>query len=257
MRAPAAILLLALLATPAAAAGAPAPVLAPGDFWEREESGVRLREAVEAVETIEVAGAPVEALRLVESRDAGAGMEPVRTTWLRASDLAFLRARTPDGRVEEAAGPCASMAWPLEVGAEWVEDCAREARAAWHRRVASSGNVSTAAGVLLVYLVETRADNASGPLARRDWYAPDACGVVKTETYGATTLVRDLRTYRCAASPRPQPTTPPSLVLDSCGRFHKAACTPGPGAAEAALALALAGALGLAARRRAPPRRLF
>lgn len=274
MRHAAALLLLALLA-PTALASAPRPTLSQGDFWERAQGDTVMLEVVQGFETVRSGAGSYDAVRLVEwtrmregaqapSPPPGAGglsfMETTRTSWLRVSDHAYLKSRTESngsataGYSEHGTTPCEHLRWPLEVGAEWTFRCttetdtgARGTDGVFHRRVVARGNVTVPAGTFDSYVVETRLDNATGPLVNREWHAPAACGWVRAETYdeGAPRATELLR-HRCLAPPAGS--TPTPQMIDTCSGVPYARCTPGPGPLVALAAVAL---VALLARRRA------
>lgn len=274
-RAAVALPLLVVLLLPLPGAGAAfTPVLSPGDHWECVGEDAVVTERVRFCETIQMGGVGHEGLYVVEERvpkpdpdpDAGPGSTmaaTTRTTWLRASDLAFLRTEGPaaggaNGTLREEAVATLRRYALAPRGGRVVGRLVRDRHASgggeprrsnrtMHRRVLAPENVSVPVGTFTSWRIETRAEGPEGPVVRLEWCVREACGVVRTERIREGGVeVAELRSYRCLVAPYREPT--PGTSFDTCTGLPMGACTPGPGAAMTLLALGLVGGA-LAVRR--------
>ncbi|MGB0652805.1 MAG: hypothetical protein ACPGQL_06350 [Thermoplasmatota archaeon] len=198
--------------------------LAAGDRWT-ETVGIDQEGQVESdqqrrvlrTESVELAGATYEAfvievLHVIEAE--GHEFVSRHTQWLRTSDHALLRSdlytSSPNGELDRSVvfdAPCKVYEWPLEVGASWSSTCSgtrttgnetTDVSQTRHYNVTEQRRVAVGAGTFHAWSVEVR-DEAS-PGIGVEWYAPRACGVVKSQTTGAgPTQHLELRDFRCAS----------------------------------------------------------
>lgn len=200
--------------------------------------------AVDGFESLDVGGEPIETVRIVtrstsvmelranDGRVFEYVTEARTTSWSRVADGADVRSVTdatrtgPDGtgkitRTEITYDPpCARFQWPLEVGKQWSVDCTarvdREGEDAAETkrerdsfRVVREELVTTDLGTFRVLVIEN-ATTGSDAGARR-WYAPKACGDVRTESWSGASAntTFELVDYRCSGETMPTPDLPP------------------------------------------------
>ncbi|MHB8606243.1 MAG: hypothetical protein ACYDCK_13415 [Thermoplasmatota archaeon] len=268
------------------------PALALGDFWEFSTTTVGLTfhqeasalNSIDGFERLDLNGTTYDAVRtlsrtvVVSSGHSGATPLDFTTTtfttsWARAADGAALKANstTPqafaNGTASHAATtydePCAAFAFPLEVGRSWDVDCTygfvlngveEGGRVSEHWRVVREESVTVPAGTFDALLLENGTAHVIGE-TRQLWYAPVACGIVKTYTPTSfADFTTELQAYRCASGAQlsadltPLATTGPAPTATSAPAVSTpAAKTPALDAAVVLLALA---ALGLVMPRR-------
>ena len=252
----AAALVLGLL-PPASAASAEAPTLSLRDNWDtmtvlagEAVPPTNARTTVDGIEAVQAGGALHDAVRTVTTQVLAQDVGGVATTstvtvtsWLRDSDGAILKRviRTSTGVTGLPAqetltetiydAPCAQYAWPLEVGKAWTSTCSSTTTTttalgapttaplvetqSW--KVVAEESRTVVAGTFHTFVIEQRL--ADGTLVRA-WYAPAACNVVRSESFGpsgAPLTATELSGYTCraaeakATAPPPSPTPPVTM----------------------------------------------
>ncbi|MES2154914.1 MAG: hypothetical protein V4510_07235 [bacterium] len=133
--------------------------------------------------------------------------------WQRVSDDANLEERSSAGGPPQTrvySPPCPDRHWPLRVGAAWTDACtlhdSRGPAAGWHvqqdAHVVGSEMVSVPAGTFAAFKIVTEISSWDTPTFQRTmttWYAPAACGPVRTVWTDASgnTSTTQLLDFRC------------------------------------------------------------
>ncbi|MEA3201691.1 MAG: hypothetical protein QOE90_3119 [Thermoplasmata archaeon] len=260
-----ALLLALVLLVPTAAASMTQPAWSEGDAWSYAvEGGGNATLTVGGLERV-AAGTLANAWNVSTARNGTAS----QSAWYRDEDLALMRESS--GPVTYSLdAPCRETRFPLHVGDAWNVSCALRGSDGSTPTIAANWTVlreedlAVPAGAFHAFVLEGR---FPGGALRRDWWAPAACQIVRSETYAAPDQLvarSDLVAFRCAQAPNvPTPvipsTTPGTSTAPAPTTTTSPSTTPGvttspppvsPRSPAAPLALLLAGVVALAILRK-------
>ena len=197
----------------------PPPQLTVGDFWEHESEGggasVTTRMEVMAIEDHDGASA----YRLegtIETSVSGSSFDADSTSWIRVSDHANIETESSTslsfgGQSYDTTTtttydpPCASLRWPLSVGATWTVTCTSTTTSSsgggsqtttnsTTYTVEAEESVTVEAGTFDAFRIRVEAEDQTHKM----WVSEEACGMVKSEaTADGQTVTTELVDYEC------------------------------------------------------------
>lgn len=197
----------------------PPPQLTVGDFWEHESEGggasVTTRMEVMAIEDYD----GDSAYRLegtIETSVSGSSFDADSTSWIRVSDHANIETESSTslsfgGQSYDTTTttvydpPCATLRWPLTVGATWTVTCtstttsssgggSRTTTNSTTYTVEAQESVTVQAGTFDAFRIRVEADDQT----HKQWISAEACGMVKSEANAdGQTVTTELVDHEC------------------------------------------------------------